>query len=505
MKRFHFVIYVFLLFIISSCQNEKPINIDNRLELFVDNFLIDKISGNAELRLHKPVRREIVLKGDKPWEGNSCNYFTIFKDGDIYRMYYKGGENKFKGEGKSHEYVTCYAESKDGIHWIKPHLNLFEFNGSKKNNIIWKEKVHNFTPFKDTNPLCLKGEKYKALATVNRGEDGDVLMAFKSADGIHWSYISDKPVLGKKVGEFDTQNVAFWDSLSNEYRIYFRKYRPLKGNENIYAGIRDIKTAVSKDFLNWSKPVFLKYPGVPQEQLYTNQIMPYFRAPHIILGFPTRYIDRGWSYSMEQLPMLEHRKLRSEANPRLGTALTDGLFMSSRDGVVFHRWPEAFIRPGLSKYNWVYGDNFQNLGLIITKAYIDGAPDEISFFAVEDNWTTDVSKLRRFTIRMDGFVSVYAPLTEGEFITKPIIFSGNKLIVNFSTSVAGNMKFEFQDANGKVIPGYSMDDCEDIFGDSIERVIKWKDGTDVSKLAGKTVRLKVSLKDADLYSMKFSK
>lgn len=505
MIKFNIALFILAFFIIpTSCfsQNEKPINIGDRLELFVDHYLIDKLSGDAELRLHQPIRREIAIAGDEPWEGNSCGYFTVFKDGDIYRMYYRGGEQKLKGEEKPHESVTCYAESNDGIHWIKPHFNLFEYNGSKENNIIWMGEVHNFTPFKDTNPLCAESERYKALGSVNKGKNINVLIAFKSGDGIHWSVLSDNPIMDEKDGEFDSQNLAFWDSVSREYRVYFRKFRPLNGN--VY-GIRDIKTAVSKDFKAWSKPVFLAYPGAPQEQLYTNQIIPYFRAPHILLGFPTRYLDRGWSYSMRQLPMLEHRMLRSETSPREGTALTDGLFMSSRDGISFHRWPEAFIRPGPGKHNWVYGDNYQNWGLVLTKSDIEGAPDEISLYATEDYWTGEGSKLRRFTIRVDGFVSVFAPLTGGQFITKPFVFEGNKLIINFSTSAAGTIKFEFTDKNGTAIPGYSMEDCEDIFGDSIERMVKWKDGTGVGKLSGKTVRLSVYLKDADLYSIKFSR
>lgn len=493
---------IFLLIVLSfflpsyRCQNKEPINIGNRLELFVDNYLIDKMTGNAELRLHKPIRREIVFEGNETWEGNSCGYFTVFQDGDFYRMYYRGGEQKLKGEDKPHEYVTCYAKSKDGIHWEKPVLNLFDFNGSEKNNIIWKKGISNFTPFIDTNPSCPASEKYKALGSVNK-----VLMVLKSSDGIHWSYMSEEPILDAKEGEYDSQNLAFWDSINDEYKLYYRKYKPLPGN--IY-GIRDIKIAVSKDFMKWDKLGFLEYPGAPEEQLYTNQIIPYFRAHHILLGFPTRYIDRGWSYSTEHLPVLEHRKLRSEKSPREGTALTDGLFMSSRDGKVFHRWPEAFIKPGPGKHNWVYGDNYQAWGLVLTKSSIEGAPDEISLYATEDYWTGNGSKLRRFTIRVDGFVSIFAPLTGGEFITKPFIFDGKKLIINFSTSAAGSIKFEFQDENGKVVPGYSIEDCEDMFGDFIEGVVKWKNGISVSKLSGKPVRLSVSLKDADLYSIKFS-
>ncbi|MEZ6047619.1 MAG: hypothetical protein R3C11_18975 [Planctomycetaceae bacterium] len=40
-------------------------------------------------------------------------------------------------------------------------------------------------------------------------------------------------------------------------------------------------------------------------------------------------------------------------------------------------------------------------------------------------------------------------------------------------------------------------------GNEIDRVVRWKSGTDVSSLAGKPVRLHFKMKDADLYSLKF--
>ena len=64
------------------------IDIGSRLELMVDEYLISRLSGGAELRLNRPIPREVPLVMDKPWEGNACGSTTIFRDGDIYRMYY---------------------------------------------------------------------------------------------------------------------------------------------------------------------------------------------------------------------------------------------------------------------------------------------------------------------------------------------------------------------------------------------------------------------------------
>ena len=468
--------------------NDSPVtSLGSRRELFVDTHLIDAMSG-AELRLHPPVPKEIVMHHDRPWEGNNSIYHTIFRDGAIYRMYYNAATYK-PAPMPPHDVFIGYAESQDGRQWVRPDLGLFEFNGSKKNNIVWASpKLDNWSCFKDTNPAATAEARYKGFHYVEKG-----LMAVKSSDGIHWSHASDKPVLTD--GAFDSLNLAFWDAERGTYRAYYRDFRN---------GLRSIKTATSQDFIHWTPGVWLDFPGAPAEQLYTNNVIPYYRAPHIYVGFPARYLDRGWSNAMRALPELAEREARSKISPRYGTALTDGLFMTSRDGQAFHRWLEAFIRPGL-RYtdNWVYGDNYQNWGLVETKSDLPGAPDEISIYATEHYWRGTYSNLRRFTLRVDGFVSVNAPGKGGEFTTRPLSFTGKELEMNFSTSVAGSVRVEIQDAGGSPLPGNRLEDCPEIFGDHLERVVAWQGGTDVSRLAGKPVRLRFVMRDADLYSFRF--
>ncbi|HAW32268.1 MAG TPA: hypothetical protein DCY03_29865, partial [Planctomycetaceae bacterium] len=113
------------------------------------------------------------------------------------------------------------------------------------------------------------------------------------------------------------------------------------------------------------------------------------------------------------------------------------------------------------------------------------------------------NQLRRYTMRIDGFVSINAPLKGGEITTKPITFTGKELKLNFSSSAAGGILVELQTPEGKPIAGFTEADCSELFGDTISRAVHWKNGTDVSSLAGKPVRLKIKLKDADLYSFKF--
>ncbi|MFQ6040154.1 MAG: hypothetical protein ACE5PV_04795 [Candidatus Poribacteria bacterium] len=447
----------------------EVIDIGSRLELFVDDYLIDRMTG-AELRLHKPTPREVAIVHDKPWEGNVCFYHTVFKDGDHFKMYHRGAHYDEQIGEITHQ-VVCYAESQDGLHWTKPELGIVEFNGSKKNNIIWDGiGSHNFAPFKDPNSNCKIDEKYKAIASGGGG-----LYPFKSPDSIHWSLMSDKPVITK--GAFDSQNLAFWDTTRNRYVDFHRGFTQ---------GVRAIMTCTSTDFINWTEPIWLEYPGAPLEHLYTNQIMPYYRAPHIFMGFPKRFVPTRTA--------IKHHS----------PGVSDAVFMTSRDGLRFKRWGEAIIRPGLQKERWGNRNNMIAWGILETESDIPGTPNELSLYSMEGYYQGESCQMRRFTLRIDGFVSVQAPLSGGEFVTKPLVFEGEELVINFSTSAAGSIQVEIQDIDGKPVDGFALSDCPEIFGDAIERVVTFKDdGSDVSKLTGKPIRLRFVIKDADLYSIQF--
>ena len=63
-------------------------------------------------------------------------------------------------------------------------------------------------------------------------------------------------------------------------------------------------------------------------------------------------------------------------------------------------------------------------------------------------------------------------------------------MLNYSTSAAGSVKVEIQGPTGDAIPGYALEDAQEIVGDEIERLVAWKTSSDVSALAGKPVRLR---------------
>jgi hypothetical protein len=172
--------------------------------------------------------------------------------------------------------------------------------------------------------------------------------------------------------------------------------------------------------------------------------------------------------------------------------------------VTFKRWNEACLRPGPEREGtWHYGHQYLAWGPVETKGSFSGGPNELSLYATESYWTGKSSLLRRYSLRLDGFVSVAAPLSGGELVTKPILFSGKELTLNFASSAAGDVRVEIQDEGGKPFPGFALEDCGPHFGDAIERVVTWKGGSDLSSLAGKAVRLRFALRDVDLFSYRF--
>ena len=93
MKHFYNSLILLIALVLRSspgCADDSILSLDNRRELFVDSHLIETYTGSVELKLHQPRPREIALRFDRPWEGNTSGYPTVMHDGEVYRMIYRG-------------------------------------------------------------------------------------------------------------------------------------------------------------------------------------------------------------------------------------------------------------------------------------------------------------------------------------------------------------------------------------------------------------------------------
>lgn len=383
----------------------------------------------------------------------------------------------------------CLAYSDDGIVWEKPCLGLFEYDGSTDNNIILGGRAaHNFAPMLDDSPGCLPNERFKAVS----GHYPEGLFAYSSPDGLHWEKIQEEPVATK--GTFDSHNLCFYDWNTAKYRCYSRFFALPKDNRiltgfwpgSINIGVRSIQSCESSDFRSWTELVPNSYEGSPeQEQFYTNATVLCPGARHHYLSFPMRF--------------MAERFKNEGMDGRIAPGVSDAVFISSRDGVNFDRsFMEAWIRPSLSPKTWTPRNFVTGFGIMET------TPEEFSLY-VNENYMWDDSCIRRYTVRRHGFASINAPHSGGIAVTKPFIFSGNRLTLNYSTSAAGHVRVGIvSDATGWPAPEYSAEDCDIIYGNELEGTVSWRGNPDVGAFSGKPVRLKFEMKDADIYSIRFT-
>jgi hypothetical protein len=467
--------FLTLVFLPSVLADDAVLDIGSRRELFVDPFLIDSLDG-VDRRLHHPQPGESVLTFDKPWEGRYSGYVTVFRDGDRLRMYYRG--LPLAGADGSSNEVTCYAESVDGVTWTKPDLGLYEVSGTSANNVVLADMApfsHNFAPFLDLRPGVRDDERYKALA----GTSKTGLVAFASADGLQWRKLTNDAVITE--GAFDSQNVAFWSESESQYLCYFRVF---------HNGVRSITRTTSQDFRTWSTPELMGYGDTTPEHLYTNQTQPYYRAPHIYIATAARFMP-----GRRVVSVTEAESLGGEA--AYSGDCSDVVLLSSRGGARYDRsFMGAFIRPGLGLEHWTSRTNYPACGVVETG---DGA---LSIY-VQRRYGQLNHHLQRFVLRPDGFVSMHGSYQGGSFVTKPVRFSGASLQLNGSTSAAGGIRVELQDADGNALDGFEANTCDEWIGDWIDRRVTWANRSDVSALAGQSVRLRFVLRDADLFAIKF--
>jgi hypothetical protein len=328
---------------------------------------------------------------------------------------------------------------------------LFEWNGSKQNNIIWLGPgAHNFTPFRDDNPAALAQSRYKAFGGGRGG-----LLPFQSPDCKHWTLIQDEPVITH--GAFDSQNLAFWDIDRGEYRAYWRYF----GN-----GVRSIRTATSRDFLTWENEADLTYPeGTPREHLYTNAIQKYFRAPHLFIGFPTRF--------------------------DAATQQVEPILMTSRDGRSFHRYAEAVIPRTAPKDRNHNRSNYMAWGMV----QLPGLPHQISVYATENYYEPTPGRVRRFVYRVDGFVAARGGTTGGQLTTKPLHYHGQRLLLNYVVRPGGTLGVEVLEESGSVV-GRS----KPLYGDAVDGPVDWEQEPHLSH---GVVQLRFTIKNADVFSLRF--
>ncbi len=464
---------------------KDPILLMSRKHVFIDDALIEKME-NVVLTVNKPVSYVVTnFHNTRPWEptprfGSTIPDICSFWDeGDEIRMLYTNGG---MWGGKPH--AVCYATSTDGINWDKPVLGLKSWGGSTKNNIVLLNACQG-SVIKDPNPAAHPEERYKyACWHMYWG-----YYVYTSADGIRWrrNETCSLPI------DPDGSISFYWDDQRGLYRGYIRaafdtgyRRRTVQITMPEFLKPWPFKRVEFPDLgdMVLARPVSGELPLIDTGgQVYRFKAHKYAWAPDVYLAFPWRYIADG--------------------NIRPGSFL-----MVSRDGVNWKRYEfPYYFAPGWEMDDYEVTEALTEQGII-------RRGDEIWHFGTvrftvhggviyggEEREGGIHDRLLMLKQRLDGFVSLDADSATGTVVTKPLVFEGDKLVLNISAE--GSARVEISDENGQAISGFSMEDCDPIGTDNVGYVVTWKGKSDVSSTAGTVINLKLELKNTKLYALQF--
>jgi hypothetical protein len=455
----------------------RTLNIGSEKQLLIDDLFFDQ-SENIRLRLHPAQKSgEHNVVRDRPWESATLNWFSFLEDDGVYRMWYECYD--VEGWPTINDTSFCYCESKDGIHWMKPELGLFEYQGSKANNVLFRQigpegahsRVHGTCVFID--PVARPESRYKAISQGMFPTPPDYRIAgMHSSDGLKWTRYP-KPICNLFA---DSQFSGFWDDGTEKYTIYGRVSH--RG--------RALGRAEGDDFEHFSDLSLVLAPNdndPPESDLYNSAATKYRYCADIYFMFPSLFqhstqtldirlaVSRdgiSWTYPDQETPFI--------ALGKKGEFDSGSLYMGQ--GII-RRDNELYLYYGGSRLNHAEGE-LENL----TK------PDGSRIYS-------------RVTVPLDRFVSAEADANGGFFITPPMIFAGNTLHLNAEIHEGGSAKVAVLDVDGQPFKNRSVKECLPIAGRKNVKQVFWKADGDVSAFAGTPVRLRIELNNANLYSLEF--
>jgi len=499
-----------------------PLQIGDRRQVFIDQTFLAEAKG-VEIIVHPPRKsEEMAIKPERPWEmGGIGPYSSVLFDGEIYHMWYHAMDTVQWDTGHTNGTI-CYATSKDGIQWKRRETGLIKYKESRENNIVFGYGANGVVLGQDggmvfLDPNAPKDQRFRMVCRL--GPEGAGIRIFSSGDGIHWklthpSVITARPE--EKRHHLDSQNVIFWDDALHKYVAFVRYNRPeVRGRarsiaraESDHLGgfpvVQDMPIVFQPDDQD------LKENGLPAVDFYMSAAIKYPWAEHAYFMFPTAY----YHYS-RRLPEFG-KECPINAGP------LDSQFAASRDGVKWERYDRRpFVPLGMKgEFDWgcartIWGLVPDTTGREMYLYYRGGdwlhgwdrnANNKRILTSKGLGGTQDITCISRLISRRDGFTSVRGAYSGGKFTTPLVMFAGNKLVLNVDTSATGMVQVGFLDEDGAPVAGFAPEQCDLIHtANEINRRVSWSGSPDVSKLAGKPVRIKFLVRDADLYAFQFEK
>jgi hypothetical protein len=465
----------------------------DRKQLFLDGSLFAE-ARNITLRMNPPAKAGVAVRAERPWEKEIGFCVSVLEHDGLCRMWYlaQGGKGGTQ---------FCYAVSKDGIAWEKPHLGLFEVDGSKDNNIVMQGNLETMV-FLD--PVAPPERRFKALAQCHwpDAQQGG-LYVHTSPDGIHWQ-LSEQRVL--PLGA-DSANQVFYDGRLRKYVAYLRTWVPRDaepGGEGL--GRRRIGR--------------LEMDDVTQPWPFTPSATPYCiwgegKIPVASTEIPTVFsYDAGdpansdhYHPAAVQYPWADRAYFLFPSAYLHATGLLDTQMATSRDGIAWTRVSrEPYVSLGTEE-DFDCGSLYMAAGMVRRQGrifqYYGGYRVTHLWGSVDPKPDEPAAHIFRLEQRLDGFVSADADAQGGEFTTPPLVFSGSRLELNANASALGLCRVEILDQSGRAMPGYALDECDAVSGNHLAQTVSWKGKADLSAVRGHAVRLRFVMRSCKLFAFQF--
>jgi len=447
---------------------KSPVNLGSRKYVFIDESIVDS-KDNVRLAVNPPVDFQPI----------NCRFHNDFNVLD-----HEGKVLVLDPEGySSDEGLVRLWSSDDGLTFQAPELGLVDYHGSRKNNIVLKGAPFWGCLFEDANPVRTPDGRFKLMAWLeSRGA-----YLYLSPDMVHWRRNETCALPLVSGGNAET----FWDDQRGKYVMFLK--RDSSYNTAEYPGTG--RRACLFEAVDAAKPwpfhalenqsyEACPFPSVSGEgpvaipvtkygDVVRTRAVKYPWAPDTYLAFVWRFGRPG---KIRQTELNVSRDgIHWNGLGDLGMYVPNG---GTFDGIN--------VLETLAQYGLV------RRGDVIWQYYTLGSGP---------NGAGDRRNVRTAQ-RLDGFVSMDAGLEPGTITTKPMVFSGNRLELNVKAK--GWMKAGILDENEKPVDGFAVEDGDAFEGDSVRKVVSWRNGADVRSLAGRPIRLKFELKDAKLFAFQFT-
>lgn len=486
----------------------EPVKIGHEPQFLFDTHIVDNHWGlkDAEEGLrrvvHQPKKHPAnpVLAGDSVFKISNV-WVARDKQTGLFRMWYQnnmriganpqddrdeaiqvaGAENK----GTSFTKDVAYAESKDGIHWEKPNLNLFpawkgrRFGGP--NNIVLESEssaAGGASLVLDVPEKDRRGYRHIMMYRRQGGGGTAGIYLVGSHDGMRWDD-ANKMLIARLAS--DTHNTLVYDPQRDEYVMFCRSKHiytrgPGRGNLDALYSRRVARMASETLWTNWD--VNPQTVLIPDEGDYATGYKLYY-------GMPTRY------YAGVYWGFLQHFRL----NDYIFTEL-----VVSRDGFSFDRMPG---RPKLIEYG---PEGTWDDTMIFTSPWVEVGDEWWLYYAGADGPHNSAEKgmsIGLVTVRKEGLISLRGPAGGGMVVSRRMVWPGGGLIVN-ADARGGEVKVRVSDEKRVPIGGFDFDDSAAFTGDRLAHEIRWGSKS-LDRLAGRIIRLEFYLRDADLYTFRAAK